>query len=59
MRCVINSDLTSENNYSFLVSVKQTDLFTKADFDKSISFSDKILSRSNSAADHSLHYYTR
>ena len=61
MRCVINSDLTSEklqlSVIIFLVSVKQTDLFTTADFTKSISFRDKIVGRANSAADHNLQYH--
>lgn len=61
MRCVINSDLTSEklqlSVIIFLVSVKQTDLFTTADFTKSISFRDKIVGQANSAADHNLQYH--
>ena len=42
----------------FLVSVKRTDLFTTADFNKSISFLSmiKLLVEQNSAADHSLQY---
>ena len=40
MRCVINSD---SNKIIILVSVAQTDLFTKANFDKSISLNDKIV----------------